>query len=254
MRLHLPTYHRARPSLSHNPPARPPPPHPRPPTPPFPPNPPGTTTARSSRDLQQLKGVAKLDLPSIQEFLPAGDVAGVVNVNKILKNAGLPSWEELGLPPISELMKPVGAPRSVMDKMPTKADVAKMANATLVQVVNELLPPELKALASVQLPKLKMSKVLPMLKLPQMPAKLPPLADLLKSLPPIDPKAQLSIPGVPGAKLPPAGELIKFLEAASKYINAMPHPQNMPTLAEILKVINSVSSSVNGVVGQQKAG
>lgn len=214
----------------------------------------GAASARSTRELQQNFKPAKLDLPPIQAFLPDSNIVAVVNVNKILKNAGLPSWEELGLPPISELMKPVGAPRNVMDKLPSKADVAKMANETLTQVVNELLPPELKALASVQLPKLKM-KGFPSLRLPNMPKDLPPLADLLKALPPIDPKAQMSVPGLPMAKLPPAGDVIKFLEQAAKLIQAMPRPSNMPSLAEVLKIINSVSQSVNGVVAsQQKAG
>ena len=170
----------------------------------------------------------------------------MMSINQVLSKSGLPKWDELGLPPISELMKPVGAPRDVLGKMPSRAEVAKMANETLAQVVNELLPPELKALSSVKLPKFKMAQVLPQIKLPQLPEKLPPLQDLIKALPPVDPKARLSVPGLP--KLPPAGDLVKLLENAAAVLQNMPRPANMPSLQEILAVVNSVSRSVNDVV------
>ncbi|GBF94394.1 hypothetical protein Rsub_07208 [Raphidocelis subcapitata] len=205
--------------------------------------------AASARQLQQTK-IAKLDLPPIADFLPSPDLA-MMPMSDFLKKAGLPQWEELGLPPLSELMRPVGQPKSIMGKLPSRADVAKMANDTLVQVVNEMLPPELKALASVQLPRLKMQQVLPTFKLPALPKDLPPLQDLLKALPPIDPKAQIQIPGLP-VKLPPAGDLVKMLEQAGQVLNSVPLPSNIPSLQEMLAVVNSVSNTVNGVIAAPK--
>jgi hypothetical protein len=172
-------------------------------------------------------------------------------LNELLAKTGLPQWDELGLPPIQELMKPVGPPRSASGKLPSRADVAKLANDTLVQVVNELLPPELKALASVQLPRMRLDKVLPNIKLPALPDKLPPLADLLKALPPVDPNARLPVPGV---KLPPAGDVMKFLNSAADVLGRVQKPANMPSLQEIVKVVNSVSDSVNSVVAAAPAG
>jgi hypothetical protein len=113
------------------------------------------------------------------------------------------------------------------------------------QVVNELLPPELKALSGVQLPKLKVAQVLPTFKLPALPKDLPPLQDLLKALPPMDPKGGSVLPGV---KLPPSGEVMKLIEGAAGVINSLPKPENLPSLQEVLTAVNAVSNTVNGVV------
>lgn len=80
-----------------------------------------------------------------------------------------------------------------------------------------------------KLPKFRMAQVLPQMKLPQMPEKLPPLEDLLKALPPMDPKAAMSIPGL-NVKLPPAGDVMKFMKQAGNVLNNIPKPANMPSL------------------------
>lgn len=84
-------------------------------------------------------------------------------------------------------------------------------------MIQELLPPELKAFAGVQLPKLKMGAVLPQIKLPALPSNLPPLHDILKALPPMDPAALNSaLPALKALKLPPPAELMKLLESAAQ--------------------------------------
>jgi hypothetical protein len=261
--------------------------------------------------------LSKLDLPPIQEFLPPPDKT-IMPVNDMLTKAGLPTWEELGLPSIYEFMRPVGSPRNIMGKLPSRGEVAKLANETLSQVrgaasragaaaaapavasakvlpapcfplpclplqqqqqllhkllqkpdpplhppfhpappdpdpqvVNELLPPELKALSGVQLPKLKVAQVLPTFKLPALPKDLPPLQDLLKSLPPVDPKGATILPGV---KLPPSGEVMKVIEGAAGVINSLPKPENLPSLQEVLSAVNTVSNTVNNVIAAKPAG
>lgn len=137
---------------------------------------------------------------------------------------------------------------------PNPTKVAKLANDTITQVIQEMLPPELKALASVQLPKLAIAQqLLPGLKIPNLPSNLPPLQDLLKALPPMDASNMPNIPGLSLLKLPPPNEIMKFVETASKLLGGLPKPANMPSLQEMLSIINSISNSVGGVVAAPAA-
>lgn len=79
-------------------------------------------SASASRELLQGK-LPKLDLPPITEFLPPLESTNLMPLNAFLNKTGLPSWDELGLPPISELMRPVGGPRPIMAKFPSRAEV-----------------------------------------------------------------------------------------------------------------------------------
>lgn len=225
---------------------------------PFTPPPPGGGAARpgSARQLQQALHMPQLDLPPIAEFLPPIDSTNLMPLDVFLNKTGLPSWDELGLPPLSALMRPVGTPQSIFSHMPSRAEIAQMANDTMNQVLQELLPPELKALASVQLPKLQSAafeKLLPQLKkLPELPADMPKLADLLKALPPLDSSNLPNIPGLSklnlkGLKLPPAGEVMKAVEAAGQLVGNN-KPANLPSLQEVLNIVNTIGQSLGQTV------
>lgn len=100
--------------------------------------PPRRAGAASARELQQafvVPKTPKLDLPAVREFLPSEETMNhMMSVDQFLTKSGLPTWDELGLPPISELMRPVGGARIGGGKLPSRAEVAKLANDTIAQV------------------------------------------------------------------------------------------------------------------------
>ena len=73
---------------------------------------------------------------------PNPDSVSIMPLNQFLAEAGLPSWDELGLPPISELLKPVGGPQGA--KLPSPAQIAAQANSVFNDVMNQLLPSQVK--------------------------------------------------------------------------------------------------------------
>ena len=97
--------------------------------------------AAAGRDLQSTT-LPTVALPPIAAFLPAADSVSIMPLNQFLAEAGLPSWDELGLPPISELLKPVGGPQGA--KLPSPAQIAAQANSVFNDVMNQLLPSQVK--------------------------------------------------------------------------------------------------------------
>jgi hypothetical protein len=106
--------------------------------------------AGASRELQSIT-LPNVALPSLSAFVPElGDVK-MLTVDQFLTKAGLPTWAQLGLPPLAELMKPVGGLQGV--KLPSMAEVSTQADTVFRQVLTDLLPAPLQGLAKVNIAK-----------------------------------------------------------------------------------------------------
>lgn len=253
----------------------------------------GTASASTGgRNLQQhMLQLPNLQMPPLEEFLPPLDQVNLPPLEEFLKKAGLPQWSELGLPPIQELLKPVGAGHGI--RLPPLAEFAKQADQVMNQVVMEMLPPELKALVKVKLPKPKalqgiqklnlthiaeslnttLPPALQNVKLPPLPDNLPPLDQLLRG---VASKLNLTVPAVlnltnlkanadkpivlPPLQLPknmpPLEDILKGVQNAHKFLENMPKPDNMPSFDQILNVMEKVSAlagAAQGVAGDRKS-
>ncbi|GBF95563.1 hypothetical protein Rsub_08544 [Raphidocelis subcapitata] len=238
--------------------------------------------AAPGRDLlASSSSVVPLQLPPISAFLPPTDALDFPTVDQFLAKVGLPSWEELGLPPISELMKPVGGPQGV--QLPSLAEVATQANSTLAQVLadvtQDMVPASVQKFA--KLSPIKLRTVIaaavavgrftnaPALRLPFIPERLPTLTQLLRAahVPGANATttvlAQLNATNlaavwdkpitVPALQLP-AGlpsyeEALKAVTMAAKFLNALnalPEPGTLPSLVQVLKVVNAVHGASSG--------
>jgi hypothetical protein len=139
------------------------------------------------------------------------------------------------------------SPKILVPQLNPNHPIPPIAPAT--QVITEMLPPELKAFAGVQLPKIKMGGVIPQIKLPPLPANLPPLADILRALPPIDAAGlNAALPGLSLLNLPPPAEIVKALHTVGGLLATLPKPEGLPSLDEIIRIVNSFSGTVNKVV------
>jgi hypothetical protein len=103
-----------------------------------------------ARELQAFT-LPSVALPSLSAFVPElGDVK-LLSVNEFLTKAGLPTWEQLGLPPLATLMKPIGGPTGL--KLPSMAEVTTQANTVFRDVLTQLLPAPLQGLAKIDIAK-----------------------------------------------------------------------------------------------------
>jgi hypothetical protein len=240
--------------------------------------------ATLGRDLLASSTVAPLELPPISAFLPPADALDFPTMDQFLAKVGLPSWEEMGLPPVSELMKPVGGPQGM--QLPSLAEMATQANSTLVQVLtdvtSEMVPANVQKVA--KLSPIKMHTLVSgalaagrianatVFRLPGIPHGLPSLAQLLRAA---------RVPGANGTTtlldqlgrvnatslaavwdkpitvpaldlptgLPSYQEAVKTVVTASKLLNALnalPDPGTLPSLVQVLRVVNAVHAASSG--------
>ena len=169
-------------------------------------------------------------LPPLESFLPSLDgYAELPAFSEFLNKTGLPTWEEAGLPPLAELLKPLGPQKAAP---PLQQFLATMnlppGLAPLIAALPPINLPPISDLAKLLPPLGDLVKILPPMQgtvniptigavdlnsLPALPFKLPPLADILNALPKIDNLNLASIAEFLGKVLPPLSELAKLLPA-----------------------------------------
>ena len=171
-------------------------------------------------------------LPPLESFLPPLDgYAELPAFSDFLNKTGLPTWDEAGLPPLGDLLKPLGAQKAAP---PLQAMLAQMnlppGLAPLLAALPPINLPPISDIAKLLPPLGDIVKVLPPLQgtiniptigtvdlanLPALPFKLPPLADILNALPKIDNFNLGTIADFLGKVLPPLSELAGLLPKAA---------------------------------------
>lgn len=201
---------------------------------------------------------------------------------------GLPTWSELGLPPIAELMKPIGGPEEI--SLPSLDTAMAQANEVFNQVVYDMMPPEVKALMNIKYPNFNMSSLalataralnvtvppaLLKLHLPTMPQNMPQLKTLLSNIglnntllssvglnasalhvpASLNVAAKisslLSSPIKMGAlklpsNMPSFDTVMSAVNQAYQFLDSLPSKDQLPTLSQIMSVINTIDKVVQG--------
>ena len=192
-----------------------------------------------------------LALPPITAFLPPVDAVGIASMSNFMTRSGLPTWDELGLPPIAELMKPVGGPKGA--QLPSPAEIYAQAGAALDEVVAAQLP---KAL----LPTYKLAKGLGLVRLPgtgangavnisaiavpTIPKGLPTLAALL---------AALKVPGMNAtATVLREAEKLNTTALAAAWekpiaVPALALPNNLPSFQQVMAAAKLANTLMNAM-------
>lgn len=215
-------------------------------------------------------------LPSISAFLPNPSTVAVMPLNEFLARAGLPTWDELGLPPVSELLKPAGGPQGA--RLPSPAQIAARANEVLSDVSAQLLPPQARALlrlsraaggglktvnasalaaglnvsvppalARVRLPVNTTAAVLKALKVPGTQSSL--FAAAVRATSSIQAawNSPITLPplGLPkGLHGPSLDQLVVAVSRAAQLAGALPKGSELPTLGQVLTVLGALNSAL----------
>jgi len=167
-------------------------------------------------------------------------------LSDFLAAAGLPQWDELGLPAIAEMLKPVGGPSGI--QFPSMAEAYTQANAVFKQVLAAQLPSSLKgAAANVNLPK-------PLnVNITAVAAKLNITQDLFKTLtiPGLNTTASSALNAVVGSKL-------KAVWGSPIRVNGVKMPFGVPSYNEVFKaatttykLARAIQKMQNETAGQQ---
>jgi hypothetical protein len=214
---------------------------------------PHTTTkggaAASSRSLEAVT-LPTLALPALSEFLPPADMVKMMPLSDFLTKAGLPQWDELGLPPLSELLKPVGGPEGA--KLPSMAQISNEANTVFQQVLATSLPPELQSLTKVAgAPKINVTAAAKALNATAVTALINSLglpgvnsASLaaLQSVVQADWNNPIAIPSLPAGVMPSYTDIYKAAATTYRVANALNKIKSQTTLQRTKTVIGWLGS------------
>ena len=239
-----------------------------------------------SRNLQGIFSVEGITFPPLTDFLPPLQDLKLPNIDGILKTAGMPTWEELNLPPLEQLLMPVGGMQGV--QLPSLGEDVNMADDVFNSVLIQTLPAPLQKLANLDASKLKynitalaqrynvtLPASLSPVKLPTVPSGLPALNSLLKQAGPLLSAVGvnttgLNLPNVTRiwalrnqrATLPPLAlpknlpsfeEVAGVITKAQKFLALAPKPDTLPSLEQVMTVVNALNKVATALQGTSKS-
>ena len=196
-----------------------------------------------------------LGLPAITEFLPPLETLNLPNIDDFLAKTGLPSWDQLGLPPLSELMKPIGDLGTF--ELPSVDEILSRSQTVLDSTMKDLLPAGIKLPA---LPRIDLKSLIKVDSLPSLdqvlaniakidtsklgitlPNNLPPLQDVLKALQPI----ASALAKLPPLDLSDTSQKIALPSMDQLLASLPPLPANMPSLDEMMRAMQGAQAVAN---------